>query len=126
MDPTWWIHLLGDGRYTHCYAMYCVCQGAPLPSAGPCSWSLRQTWRRGRTSVLLHYMLPIALRRPLLLVSQTDVTARTLLEMAMAKITEREFDMLGQVGVCALIDRAGDWRGGGAKGKGGCAVMRQV
>ena len=66
------------------------------------------------------------LRRPLLLVTQTDVTARTLLEMAMAKITEREFDMLGQVGAHVLIDRAGDWRGGGAKGKGGCAVMRQV
>ena len=68
-----------------------------------------------------------ALRRPLLLVAQTDVTARTLLEMAMAKITEREFDMLGQVGARLLmIDRAGDWRGAGAKGKGGCAVMRQV
>ena len=60
--------------------------------------------------------------RPLLLVTQTDVTARTLLEMAMAKITEREFDMLGQVGVCALIDRAGDWRGGGAKERAGVKV----
>ena len=57
---------------------------------------------------------PTALRRPLLLVAQTDVTARTLLEMAMAKITEREFDMLGQVGARLLIKCRG--AGEGAKG----------